>query len=211
MREFRFWLRERRKRKRIFVCPVCHLELSLNDLDKDGYTVCPVCSVVIQVVMSGGFPLPVIHDVEIKRAQPRLRTHAMSTHVSVGLLPIALLFSAAAMVLNFFLFQYSAHVERLGFSLFLLSLFGSVLSFGTGFLDWRTRYRARPYDIISTKIKLSVVFWVIGILAVVVRLGLVPAGNICSPFYFLFLGLQVLMLAIISVVGHIGGNLVFGK
>jgi uncharacterized membrane protein len=211
MREFRFFLRERRRKKRVFACPVCHLELSLDDLDNDGYTVCPLCGAVLEVVLSGGFPLPVVHDLEIKRVQPRFRTHSLSTHISIGLLPIAFLFSVVAFVMGFFLFESYAQVEKLGLGLFILSLIGSTITFGTGFLDWRRRYRGRPYAIIYTKIKLSIVFWIVGIVALIIRLGLVNIGTLLSPTYILFIVLQLLMLVIIAIVGHIGGNLVFGK
>jgi uncharacterized membrane protein len=211
MRIFRILLREQKKRRRTFYCPVCHLPLSLDDLDNRGYTVCPVCSVVLEVVMSGGFPLPVVHDLEIKRAQPRLRIHSMSTHVSVGLLPLGLFFGALSLVMSFFSLDYAGDVERLGLILFSLSLAGSLLTFGTGFLDWWTRYRHRHYKQIYDKIKLSILLWVIGFAAVAIRLKFVDGGDILTPAFLAFLGLQAVMLLIIGVMGHIGGNLVFGK
>jgi hypothetical protein len=211
IRPIRFWLRERRRKKRIFVCPVCHLELSLNDLDGQGYTVCPVCGIVIEVVMSGGFPLPVVHDVEIKRAQPRFRTHATSTHVTIGLLPVSMAFNAAALALSFFLPLYSVHVEKTGLGLFMLSFIGSFATFGLGYWDWRTRYRARPYHFITTKIRLSWLLWVLGAAALYVRFAMVEPGILFSPAFLLYLVLQAAMLGVITVIGHIGGNLVFGK
>jgi len=211
MRILRILARERKKKNKIFYCPVCHLPLSLDDLDSHGYTVCPVCSVVLEVVMSCGFPLPVVHDLEIKRAQPRLRTHSMSTHVSIGLLPIALFFGALAFIMNLFAFDSSAYMDRLGVMLLIGSLVGSLFTFGTGFLDWWTRYRHRPYCQITDKIKLSILLFGTGIVAVLVRLILVHGSGILSPAYLLFLGLEVVMLLIIGIIGHIGGNLVFGK
>ncbi|OGS36024.1 MAG: hypothetical protein A2293_05810 [Elusimicrobia bacterium RIFOXYB2_FULL_49_7] len=211
MREFRFWFRERRKRQRLFACPVCHLEMSLNDLDKDGYTVCPVCGVVLEVVMSAGYPLPVVHDVEIKRAQPRYRIHANSTHLSVGLLPVSMLFSVAAFLMGFLFPCHSVWVEQSAFALFILSLIGSFLSFGSGYLDWKRRYRSRPYQQIDTKIKLSVLFWGMGLSAVAIRWFWVADAGMLSVAFFGYLALQAIMLVLISVIGHIGGNLVFGK
>jgi len=211
MRAFRFWRREQRKKKRIFVCPVCHLELSMADLDKEGYTVCPVCSVVLEVVISNGFPLPVVHDVEIKRDQPKFRTHSTSTHLSIGLLPVALLFSVIALIMGQTSHALFSYIEKLAFLLFLGSLAGSFLSFGTGFMDWKKRYRGRPYSVITTKIRLSIVFWIIGIIAAIVKITLVDIDTIVSPAYVVFLVMQVSMLWIVATVGHIGGNLVFGK
>jgi uncharacterized membrane protein len=211
MRIFRVLGREMKKRSRTFYCPVCHLPLSLDDLDADGYTVCPVCSVVLEVVMSGGFPLPVVHDLEIKRAQPRLRTHGLSTHITIGLLPLALFFGALALVMEFFAFNYAGYLERLGFILFSISLAGSFLTFSTGFLNWWTRYRHRHYRQIYDKIKLSILLWVIGIAAMVIHLKFVDVGNVLAPAFILFLALQCAMLLVIGIIGHIGGNLVFGK
>jgi len=211
MRSLRILGRELKKKSRTFYCPVCHLPLSLDDLDAHGYTVCPVCSVVLEVVMSCGFPLPVVHDVEIKRAQPRLRTHGLSTHITIGLLPLGLFFGALALCMEFFAFNYAGYMERLGLILFSVSLIGSFLTFGTGFLDWWTRYRHRHYRQIYDKIKLSILLWVIGIVAMVVRLKFVTDGDILSHAFVLFLCLQGAMLLIVGIIGHIGGNLVFGK
>ena len=210
MRLLRIIGRDLKKKKRVFYCPVCHLPLSLDDLDSHGYTVCPVCSVVLEVVMSGGFPLPVVHDLEIKRAQPRLRTHSMSTHVSIGLLPLGLFFGALSLFMSFFAFNYAEQVERVGFYLFAISLIGTFFTFGTGYLDWWTRYRRRPYKQINEKIKLSILLWLMGAGAVLVRL-LMVTDSILSPAFLLFLALQAAMLVVIGIIGHVGGNLVFGK
>lgn len=217
MRQIRFWLRARRKKQRLFACPVCHLELSLNDLDKEGYTVCPVCGVVLEVVMSAGFPLPVVHDVEIKRAQPRYRTHSMSTHLSIGLLPVSLLFNIAALMMALAapMASYSVQLETLGLGLFALSFIGSFATFGLGYWDWKTRYRARPYHFITSKIRMSWLLWAVAAVALAVRfsMGCCPASAdaLMSPAFVLYLVLQASALGVIGVIGHIGGNLVFGK
>lgn len=213
MRLLRVIGRDLKKKSKVFYCPVCHLPLSLDDLDSHGYTVCPVCSIVIEVVMSGGFPLPVVHDLEIKRAQPKLRTHSMSTHVSIGLLPVGLLFGVLSFVMCLFpsLTGYAAHLEKLGCYLFGISLIGSIFTFGTGFLDWWTRYRHRPYKQIAEKIKLSILLWIMGGLAIAVHFLLVAPQGILSPAFILFLAIQGAMLAVIGIIGHVGGNLVFGK
>jgi hypothetical protein len=211
IRPLKFWLRERRKEKRMFVCPVCHLELALDDLDGKGYTVCPVCGIVIEVVMSGGFPLPVVHDVEIKRAQPRFRTHANSTHLSIGLLPVSMVLSVAGLALSFFHPLYAGHVEKTALGLFLLSYLGSFATFGLGYWDWKTRYRGRPYRLITSKIRLSWLLWALGAAALFVRWFMVEPGILLSPAFLLYLVLQAAMLCVIAYIGHIGGNLVFGK
>ncbi len=200
--------REKKKARKLVYCPVCHLELSLHDLDKDGYTVCPVCSVVLEILVVNGFPMPIVHDLEIKRAIPKKRIHGLSTHLSIGLLPVAMLFTFIALVMGWLGTEKWTVLDKtilsdLGNYLFLLSFIGIIINFASGYMDWYIRYRHRPYDLIRSKIKGSIALCILGTIVI--------ALSVCGCMPLASFAVQVLMLGIIAYIGHIGGYLVFGK
>jgi len=219
---------------RTFRCPVCHLELATADADEHHLVVCPLCGVVIDIEEVFGHVVPVVNDVEIYRPQPWLRAHPMAAHLPIGLFPFAVLGAGALFCLSLLQLLLSPHQLRLtSFSTSLallsdavlvflvLSVVCSLLTFASGFLDWRHRYRARPYRQISLKILCSICFVACGGVAAWLHAqGLVfPRGtgmmDLASPLHLaagvLYLLLLLLGMVIIATLGHIGGNLVFGK
>ncbi len=199
-------------RQNKFICPICHLELSMHDVDENGLVVCPLCGAVIEVTDVIGHKIPIIHDVEIKRPQPLYRLHTMSTHVSIGLLPIAILAQIISFFLNWFkkgVYSNTAvEFEQIGFILFIIAFIGGLLTFATGWTDWKRKYRGRNYQIITKKIRLSVIMFVLLGIAVVLRYFGGPLSGLQGCLYFC---LQLASMWIIAVIGHLGGFLVFGK
>jgi hypothetical protein len=219
---------------RTFVCPVCHLELSFADLDAHGLAVCPVCGAVLSVEAPYGHPVPVVMDMEIHRAQPKLRLHPLASHLPVGLFPFALLgalallpFSVAggtALRLLEALGGSAATVatlERATLLLLGLSVCLSPLTIAAGVWDWRHRYGNRPYRVIRLKLVFSAAFVLLGGAALALHVsgavfspatgllsGASPAQALAAVAYFTALGLGMIAIA---TLGHVGGNLVFGK
>lgn len=226
---------EKIKRKlygKTFFCPVCHLELSFHDANKDGLLVCPLCGIVIEITEVFGHPLPVVHDVAIKRYQPKLRIHPLSTHIPIGLFPFALigiLFLFLVSIFNWFSPALGIELDESFLSLLpliknistlflILSVSFSILTFISGYFDWYYRYEKRPYRIISLKIYFSIAFIVLGILAIFLQIGglifdinglVLPDGKniLLAMFHFLLLIANMIILA---TLGHVGGLLVFG-
>lgn len=223
----RFW-------GRTFRCPVCHLELSLDDVDHHDLVVCPLCGVVIEIDTPYGHVVPVVLDVELHRPQPKLRIHPMATHVPIGLYPLAvagavLLLAASITALPALgLDRLAASVigparllEQATFILLALSVGLSTVTFGSGLWDWTARYRRRPYRQIQLKIAFSLVFLAVGSLAI----WLHASGRVFSPATGLMdlgsplgvaAGLAYLLalavgMAVLATLGHVGGNLVFGR
>jgi hypothetical protein len=224
---------KRRAYGRTFVCPVCHLELAFADVNGDGLVVCPVCGAVIHLEAPYGHAVPVVLDMEIRRDQPKLRLHPVASHVPIGLFPLA--FAGAIGLLAASLLGATATrlvvavagsagpavVERAVLLLLLLAVGLSPLTVAAGLWDWFHRYGRRPYRIIRLKIVFSIAFVVLGATAVLLQAsgavfspvtGLVDGSSPLHMFaavaYFTVLALG---MVVVATLGHVGGNLVFGK
>ncbi|MBT7368985.1 hypothetical protein HN814_12355 [Candidatus Woesearchaeota archaeon] len=180
----------------------------MKDLDDDGYLVCPVCGAVIEVAESGGHKIPIVHNVEIKRPQPLFRLHTFATHISIGLLPLAILATFIALILNISGHQNAIHFNKIGLLLVNIALVGAVATFATGWTDWKRKYRGRTYEIIRKKITLSI--FLIILLTITKYLGC-SGTDIGSLKFYTYLGLQMVSMGLIGMIGHYGGYLVFGK
>ncbi len=227
---------EKVKRKvygKTFYCPVCHLELSYHDVNKDGLLVCPLCGIVIELADVFGHPLPVVHDVEIKRYQPKLRIHPLSTHIPIGLFPFVLLVTVFIFFMTFFKYffapygfyidesvlQYVPSLKKMADFFMVISLIFSILTFASGYYDWYFRYEKRKYRMITLKIYFSLLFVIFSAIALVLQMSgvvfdgqgfiiLNGMGILFSLFYFL---LMFINMCILATLGHVGGLLVFGK
>jgi hypothetical protein len=212
-----------------FRCPVCHLELAYTDLDSNGLMVCPLCGVVLDVEAVYGHAVPVVLEVEIHRPQPKLRLHPMATHLPIGLFPFALLGAMLLMAASLVgsaaggVGEWASAAPTVAGSVLVLltvSVAASLLTIGSGLWDWFFRYRRRPYRQINVKIAGSIVFVVLGVVAVGLQLGgwvfstsglveTASPGNLAAAVvYLVLLGVNMVVLA---TLGHIGGTLVFGR
>jgi hypothetical protein len=215
---------------RTFKCPVCHLELSIVDVNGNRLLVCPLCGVVLDVEEVYGHAVPVVLDVEVNRPQPKLRIHPLATHLPIGLYPFAVL-GALLLFLFSFLAPLVPSLEPLvgrapvladaTLVLLVLSVGFSVVTFASGLRDWFRRYRRRPYAQIRLKIAFSIAFLVVGGVAIALHAsgaafsattGLVDFG---SPLAVVLAAVESALLVagmvLIATLGHVGGTLVFGR
>ncbi|MCP4898282.1 MAG: hypothetical protein GY906_15015 [bacterium] len=217
-----------------FRCPVCHLELAHSDLDAHGLVVCPLCGVVMDVQDVYGHTVPVVNDVELLRPQPKARTHPMAAHLPIGLFPLAA-FGAGLLLLVSLLDVINSRlpacwqsvIERMpliaDMTLVLLavSVVSSAMTSASGYWDWKNRYRGRPYRIIRLKLVFSWIFLATGLIAMTLHgagvvfsagTGLIDFASsqqlILGTVYFSMLAAN---MVVIATLGHVGGNLVFGK
>lgn len=215
---------------RTFYCPVCHLELSEHDVDENGTLVCPLCSVVIELYETYGHFVPVVNDVEINRYQPKARLHPMATHLPIGLFPLAFLGAGILLLLSLISWfggltnggnasfaGISRVIDNATLIFLVIAVAASLLTFLSGFIDWRKRYGGRPYRVVTLKITLSAIFLVVGLLSVLLHpavftAGLISIGGVVElvavVLYFIFMSAGMFILA---TLGHVGGYLVFGK
>jgi uncharacterized protein YbaR (Trm112 family) len=221
---------KRRYYGRTFRCPVCHLELALVDVNGNRLMVCPVCGVVLDVEEVYGHTVPVVLDVEVRRPQPKTRIHPLATHVPIGLYPFAVLGAgllAVASILGPAIPGLAPLVKRAPILadatlvLLVLSVGFSVVTFVSGLRDWYRRYRRRPYAQIRLKIVFSVIFLVLGGLAIGLHAsgaafsattGLVDLGSpLAITLAAAELGVLFAGMVVIATLGHVGGTLVFGR
>lgn len=215
---------------RTFKCPVCHLELSIVDVNGNRLMVCPVCGVVLDVEEVYGHAVPVVLDLEINRPQPKMRIHPLATHLPIGLYPFAVLGAAVLLVCSILapvapviapLVDRARILADATLVLLVLSVGFSVITFASGLRDWFRRYRRRPYAQIRLKIAFSIAFLVIGAIAIALHAsgaafsastGLVDLG---SPLALVLAVVELLALGagmvVIATLGHVGGTLVFGR
>jgi hypothetical protein len=215
---------------RTFKCPVCHLELALVDVNGNRLLVCPVCGVVLDVEEVYGHAVPVVLDVELNRPQPKTRIHPLATHLPIGLYPFAVLGAGVlliASILGPVMPSLAPFLDRAPvladgtLVLLVLSVGFSVVTFLSGLRDWYRRYRRRPYAQIRLKIAFSLIFLVLGGLAIALHAsgaafsaatGLVDLGSplamVLAVFEMAVLGAG---MVVIATLGHVGGTLVFGR
>lgn len=212
-----------------FFCPVCHLELSFHDTDENGNLVCPLCGVVIELHETYGHPLPIVNDVEINRAQPKMRLHPFAAHLPIGLFPLAFLGSLFLLVISIiqsvnasvtdceFCSMATPIVNEATLIMLAIAVISSLFTFLTGFSDWKRRYGGRPYRIITLKLILSGIFAIFGLLALLLHFFIFSSGIITFTSYFavlstfLYFGLMGAGMFMLATLGHVGGYLVFGK
>jgi hypothetical protein len=215
---------------RTFRCPVCHLELALVDVNGNRLMVCPVCGVVLDVEEVYGHAVPVVLDVEISRPQPTMRIHPLATHLPIGLYPFAVLGAGLLLIASILgpsmpglapLLDRAPVLADATLVLLVLSVGLSVVTFASGLRDWFRRYRRRPYAQIRLKIAFSVIFLLLGGLAIALHAsgaafsastGLVDLG---SPLALVLAVVELAALGagmvVIATLGHVGGTLVFGR
>jgi uncharacterized protein YbaR (Trm112 family) len=215
---------------RTFRCPVCHLELALVDVNGNRLLVCPVCGVVLDVEQVYGHAVPVVLDVELRRPQPKLRIHPLATHLPIGLYPFAVLGAVVLLLFSILgplvpglapLVDRAPVVADATLILLVLSVGFSGVTFTSGLRDWYRRYRRRPYAQIRLKIAFSVIFLVLGGLAIVLHAsgaafsattGLI---DLTSPLALVLAAVELVALGagmiVIATLGHVGGTLVFGR
>jgi hypothetical protein len=224
---------KRRAYGRTFVCPVCHLELAWADADGNGLVVCPVCGAVISFEAPYGHAVPVVLDMEINRFQPKLRVHPVASHFPVGLFPLALLGAGLLLLASLLqsplasvlaggeLTRAALLLERATLVVLLLAVGLSPIAIAAGLWDWWRRYGLRSYRVIRLKIAFSIAFFVLGGAAFALHAsgavfssstGLLSAS---SPLHLAaavaYFALLALATVVVATLGHVGGNLVFGK
>ena len=210
-----------------FRCPVCHFLIAAVDADGNALLVCPVCGAVIEIESVYGHIVPVVHDVEVFRPQPKARVHPLATHLPIGLFPFALLGAVVLFIASLVAGSGAALGGRAPvladatLVLLVLAVAGALPTLASGLWDWNRRYRRRPYRQITFKITGAIVFLVVGALAIALHAsgavfsgttGLMqlgsPLGLAAALLYLVALAAGML---VVTVLGHVGGTLVYGR
>ncbi len=131
--------------------------------------------------------------------------HPISVHTPNGLLPVAVIFMALAIVLGFTIFEFPAFINLV----FVLPVMPIVMV--TGYIEWQKRYKGARTTIFLTKMACAVVVLVTLVVVVMWRLINPDIAASGSPGRWVFLGIHLIMLGATGIAGHLGGKLVFGR
>ena len=131
--------------------------------------------------------------------------HPISVHTPNGLLPVAVIFMALAIVLGFTIFEFPAFINLV----FVLPVMPIVMV--TGYIEWQKRYKGARTTIFLTKMACAVVVLVTLVVVVTWRLINPDVAASGSPGRWVFLGIHLIMLGATGIAGHLGGKLVFGR
>jgi len=133
----------------------------------------------------------------------RRQPHPMTVHF-----PIAFLMAAPLFLVLYALTRNSSF-ETTGFYMLCLGLLGSAAAIATGFFAWWVNYGAVFTTSVKYKIALSIVLWVVLSILVIWRLLdpfiLTQSGSLWWIYAILIFSL----VPLVSLLGHIGGKMVF--
>jgi len=129
--------------------------------------------------------------------------HPIAVHFTNALFPVAFFF-----LVLYFIFHTDSF-QQTYFYILVLATISSPISYLTGIVDWKQRYKGAMTSIFSKKIRSGI--------------GLMVVGAICTVWYgfspsvvdergvarIVFLALNLSTLPLAVVLGHLGGKLVF--
>jgi len=131
--------------------------------------------------------------------------HPISVHTPNGLLPVAVIFMALAVVFGFTGFEFPAFLNLV----VVLSAMPVVMI--TGYIEWQKRYKGARTALFLTKIGCAVVVLVALLVVVMWRVIDPDVASPDSPTRWVFFVVNMIMLGAAGIAGHLGGKLVFGN
>ena len=133
----------------------------------------------------------------------RRQPHPMTVHF-----PIAFMMATPLFLILYALTRNNSF-ETTGFYMLCLGLLGSAAAIATGFFAWWVNYGAVPTTSVKYKISLSIVLWVVLSILVIWRFLdpfiLTQSGSLWWIYTILIFSL----VPLISLLGHLGGKMVF--
>lgn len=127
--------------------------------------------------------------------------HAIAAHFSNGLIPVAVLYLLLTIGSGSPFFEHT--VEHL----IVITLLAIPVSFLSGVHDWKTKYKGAKAPVFMKKLRLSGVLFALNLSAVVIRLT--NPGVMAEPgvLHWVYVGLLLAMLPVVTLLGHYGGKL----
>jgi len=131
--------------------------------------------------------------------------HPISVHTPNGLLPVAVIFMALAVVFGFTSFEFPAFLNL------VVVLPAMPVVMITGYIEWQKRYKGARAALFLTKIGCAVVVLVALLVVVMWRIIDPDVASPDSPGRWVFFAVNMIMLGATGIAGHLGGKLVFGN
>jgi len=130
--------------------------------------------------------------------------HPISTHIPNGVLPVSVIFLIMSI-----LFHFDALGRAAFFNMVVVFLATPVVIF-SGYNDWQRRLGGKMTKIIRTKMICGGIILVLSFIIVAWWAMDPTLATAASPHRWLFLLLNLVLLATAVVAGYFGGKLVFG-
>lgn len=137
----------------------------------------------------------------LTRHFPLFQFHPITAHFPNGLIPVSLFFLVLALLFDF------ECVEKTAFYLLCSATVIAPLTVATGIYNWKTRYRGAVTGKFLFKLIGGFAFTVLALATVIWRLLNPQVVEVSGGWYFL---VNLALLALVVMLGHIGGGLVFG-
>ena len=131
--------------------------------------------------------------------------HPIAVHTPNGVVPVAVLFLFLAVALNMSSFEIPAFYNLV----FVLLAMPAVLF--SGYIEWQKHYGGAKTSVFYTKISCGAVVLVGLIILVVWRFLNPQVAGPESSVKWIYLLLNMVVLAAVGLAGHLGGKLVFGR
>ncbi|HEY4620001.1 MAG TPA: DUF2231 domain-containing protein [Nitrospirota bacterium] len=135
--------------------------------------------------------------------QKDIHVHTIFIHFTNSLYPVAILF------MFLFLLSGNASFHQTFFYMMVLATFSVPVSYLTGVLEWRKRFKGIMIPIFASKIKYGPVMFVIGGCSTLwhyLSPGILERGDLLSVVYVLF---TVSIMLPLIYLGHLGGIIVY--
>lgn len=140
----------------------------------------------------------------IKIGRLDLYPHPVTVHFTNALFPVAVLFLILYTVTD------QAPFAHTYLHTILLATLSAPVSFMTGMIEWKQKYKAAKTSVFTKKSRLGLTLSLTGFLCTIwawVDKGILSSSG---PLHMLFLLANILCLGLVAYVGHLGGKLVFG-
>src|SRR4030067_2788953 len=134
-----------------------------------------------------------------RRRQKDIHIHTIFIHFTNSLYPVAILF------MFLFLLFGNASFHQTYFYMMVLATFSTPVSYLTGILEWRKRFKGIMIPIFASKIKYGPVMFIIGGCSTLwhyLSPGILERGDLLSVVYVLF---TVSIMLPLIYLGHLGG------
>ena len=153
------------------------------------------------MIISDGITL---RPCNVKISKSHIHPHSISVHFTNGLYPVALLF-----LILYMIFQHESFRSTYFYVLLLASI-STPISFLTGIIEWKKKYKGVRVRIFVRKYTCGTALMGAGI-ASTVWYSLSPDIIIKSGvLHIVFLLLNFSILPLVAYLGYLGGKLIFG-
>jgi peptidoglycan/LPS O-acetylase OafA/YrhL len=137
----------------------------------------------------------------LEEMKKSLVIHAVAAHFSNGLIPVAVLY------LMFTLMTGSTFYEHTVIHLLVIVLLAIPVSFISGIMDWKRKYKGAKAPIFVKKIRLAIVLSVLAVTAMAIRLFVPGVSEQSGPLFWAYSTILFAMLPVVVLLGHYGGKL----